>query len=206
MRSFLTASVVALVLVVPSSARAQASSSAAGQKIAYVNTQLILQGAPGASEAQAAFQKDVEGLQRQVQVLSDSMAALEQAFTREAGTLSPTAREARLKTLTEKKESFEERAEKLNQQAEQRQFELMQPIMDNVRKALDDIRIEGGYSFIFDVANSSMIVAADKNLDLTDRVIAKLRTMPRATAPAAPTGPATRPAGVQSRPTRPPTL
>jgi outer membrane protein len=204
MRSFLTGSALALALVLPLAVGAQAP--ATGQKLAYVNTQLILQGAPGATEAQAAFQKDVEALQRQVQSLSDSLNALEAAYTREAGSLSPTVREARLKTLTEKKESFEERAEKLNQQAEQRQFELMQPIMDNVRKALDDIRLEGGYAFIFDVANSSMIVAADKNLDLTDRVIAKLRTMPRATAPATPTaGPASRPAGVQSRPTRPPT-
>ena len=75
----------------------------------------------------------------------------------------------------------------------------MQPIMDNVRKALDDLRVEGGYSFIFDVANSSFIVAADKNLDVTEQVIAKLRTMTKADA-TPPAGPTTRPAGVQARP------
>jgi outer membrane protein len=101
----------------------------------------------------------------------------------------------------------------LNEQAEQRQAELMQPIMDNVRKALDDFRGEGGYAFIFDIANAPFIVAADRNLDVTDRVIAKLRTMgaPKAATPARPpttpaAGPAARPAGVQARPTtRPPT-
>ncbi len=204
MRSILTGSVVALALMLPLSAHAQA---AGGQKVAYVNTQMILQSAPGAAEAQQTFQKEMEGMQKQVQLLSDSLATLEAAYTKEAAALTPAARETRLKSLTEKKTSFEEQAEKLNQQAEQRQFELMQPIMDNVRKALDDMRLEGGYSFIFDVANSSFIVAADKNLDLTERVIAKLRTMPRAAAaPATPAaGPTTRPAGVQSRPTRPPT-
>src|SRR5690554_6370840 len=101
---------------------------------------------------------------------------------RAAPALSPAVSEAREKSLLEKKEGYEERAEKLNQQAEQRQFELIQPIMDNVRKALEDLRVQGGYSFIFDVANSSIIVAADKNLAVTERVIAKLRTMPRATS------------------------
>lgn len=200
MRFFMTGGAFALAMLLPLSARAQA----AGQKIAYVNTQLILQGAPGATEAQATFQKDVEALQKKVVGLSDSLTALEAAFTAAQASMAPAAREARLKTLTETKENFEAEAEKLNQQAEQRQFELMQPIMDNVRKALDDMRLEGGYAFIFDVANSSFIVAADKNLDLTERVVAKLRSMPRAAATPA-TGPAARPAGVQSRPTRPPT-
>jgi outer membrane protein len=201
MRSFLFGSALALAVLVPASAHAQAG----GQKFAFVNTQLILQSAPGATEAQAQFQKDVESLRGQVQTLSDSLAALEAEFTKAAPALSPTVREARLKSLTEKKTSFEQRAEQLNQQAEQRQFDLMQPIMDNVRKALDDLRVEGGYSFIFDVANSSFNVAADKNLDVTERVIAKLRTMGKATvAPTA--GPTTRPAGVQARPpVKPPT-
>lgn len=195
MRSLLFSGALAFAILIPASGQAQA----AGQKFAFVNTQLILQSAPGANEAQAQFQKDVEALRTQVQALSDSLASLEEAYTKEAPALSPTAREARLRALTEKKTSFEQQAETLNQQAEQRQFELMQPIMDNVRKALDDLRVEEGYSFIFDVANSSIIVAADKNLDVTERVIAKLRTMTNAASKPA-VGPTTRPAGVQARP------
>lgn len=201
MRSFLLRGVLALAVLLPVAAQAQAG----GQKIAYVNTQLILQGAPGASEAQQTFQKEMEGLQVKLKTMQDSLTALEQAFARDADTLSATSRDARVKAFTEKRQGFEEEAAKLNQQAEQRQFELMQPIMDQVRAALDDMRLEGGYSFIFDVANAQFIVAADKNLDLTERVIAKLRTMPKAAAKPPTTGPAARPAGVQARPTRPPT-
>lgn len=201
MRSILFRGALALAFLLPGVAFAQAG----GQKIAYVNTQLILQGAPGAAEAQQTFQKEMEGMQAKLKSMQDSLTALEQAFTRDADTLSAASREARLKAFTEKRQGFEGEAEKLNQQAEQRQFELMQPIMDQVRQVLDDMRLEGGYSFIFDVANAQFIVAADKNLDLTERVIAKLRTMPKATAKPPTTGPAARPAGVQARPTRPPT-
>jgi hypothetical protein len=67
---------------------------------------------------------------------------------------------------------------------------------------------------IFDMgAQSNPVVAMDKNLDLSDKVIAKLRTMPAAVpapapaarpatpaatpAPARPAGPVTQPAGVR---------
>lgn len=196
MRSFLFNGALALAILIPASVHAQAGA----QKFAFVNTQLILQAAPGATEAQAQFQKDVESLRLQVQALSDSLNVLEEAYTQAAPTLSPAAREAQLKALTEKKTGFEQRAETLNQQAEQRQFELMQPIMDNVRKALDDLRVEAGYSFIFDVANSSFIVAADKNLDVTEKVITKLRAMPKAVVAPPTAGPTQRPAGVQAKP------
>ncbi len=195
MRSLMVGGALALVMVVPAATQAQA----APQKMAFVNTQLVLQQAPGANEAQAKFNSDVESFNRQVQQYSDSLIKLEDAYSKEAAALSPAAREARQRALLQTKDTFEVRVASLREQAEQRQVELMQPIMDQVRTALEDLRVEGGYSFIFDVANSSLIVAADKNLDLTERVVAKLRAMPRA-AVAPPAGPTTRPAGVQARP------
>lgn len=199
MRSLMIGSALALITFVPAAAQAQA----APQKFAFVNTQQVLQQAPGASEAQARFNADVESFNKQVQQFSDSLIKLEDAYSKEAAALSPAAREARQRGLLQAKDTFEVRVSDLREQAEQRQVELMQPIMDQVRAALEDLRVDGGYSFIFDVANSSLIVAADKNLDITERVIAKLRTMPRAAA-APPTGPTTRPAGVQARPPRTP--
>ena len=82
----------------------------------------------------------------------------------------------------------------------------MAPIMEGLRKVLDDVRQEGGYSFIFDVTAGAFIVSADKNLDITDRVLSKLRlSAPKATtAPAAkPAGPTSAPAGVTTK--KPPT-
>jgi outer membrane protein len=195
MRSILTAGAVALCLGLPQAVSAQA---AAPQKFAYVNSQAILAAAPGAAEAQAQFQKDVEGLRSQVAALGDSLNQMQQAFQREEPGLSPQAKESRLASIREKTQEYEQRVAALNQQAEQRQVELMQPIMDRVRAALDELREEMGYAFIFDIANGGMIVAADKNLDVTDKVIARVRAKgATATTPAA--GPASRASGVTTR-------
>lgn len=173
------------------------------QKFAFINSQAILQSAPGAVEAQTQLQKELETMRTQVSKMTDSLTALDEQYKKEELSLSPTAKEARLKTLREKQADFQERVQKLNDDAQQREGELMQPVIENVRKVLDDMRTEGGYTFIFDVAAGSFIVSADKNLDITDRVIAKLRlSAPKATAKP-PAGPTANPAGVTTK--KPPT-
>jgi outer membrane protein len=190
----------ALVLGVPALASAQ------GQKFAYVNSAAILQSAPGRTEAEAQFEKDMTSMRAAVQKLSDSLNTLQEAFAKEEVSLSPAAKEARLKTLREKQADYQERVQKMQEQAQAREAELMQPIMDNVRKVLDDLRAEGGFAFIFDVAAGSLIVSADKNLDITDRVVSKLRLAAPRAAPVAkpvPAGPTSAPAGLNTK--KPPT-
>jgi outer membrane protein len=177
--------------------------SAQGQKFAFVNSQQILAGAPGRAEAEAAFEKDMAGIRTSLQKLQDSLNTMQEAFTKEEVSLSPAAKEARLKTMREKEAAWQQQAQKLQDQAQSRQEELMAPIMENVRKVLDDVRAEGGFSFIFDVSQGAFIVAADKNLDITDRVVAKLRlSAPKAATPK-PAGPTTAPAGLSTK--KPPT-
>jgi len=80
----------------------------------------------------------------------------------------------------------------------------VQPILDRVKQAIEDLRIEGGYSFVFNADQGSSIVAMDKNLDITDRVLAKLRGSTATTAPRPTTGaPTAAPSGV-TRPQTPP--
>ncbi len=188
----------ALALAVPVAMSAQVV-----QKFAFINSQAVMQSAPGRGEAELQFQKEMEGFRSQVQKLGDSLNMLDSAYKKEELTLSPAVKEAKLKVLREKQAEYQDRVQKLNDQAQAREGELMQPILDNVRRVLDDIRAEAGYSFIFDVSAGAVIVSADKNLDITDRVLAKLKSLaPRAATKAAP-GPTSAPAGVTTK--KPPT-
>ena len=199
MRTPILVGACALLLGAPSLASAQG----AAQKFAFINSQAILQSAPGAAEAQLQLQKELETMRGQVTKLTDSLTAMDEQYKKEELALSPVAKDARLKTLREKQAEFQDRVAKLNEQAQQREGDLMQPVLENVRKVLDDVRTEGGYSFIFDVAAGSFIVSADKNLDITDKVIAKLRLSAPKAAPKPTVGPTTAPAGIQTK--KPPT-
>ena len=198
MRSLSRAAVVALAaLLAPVAAHAQQS-----VKLAYINSQQILAQAPGRAEAEAQYEKEATGYRQQVQRMGDSLNALVAAYDKDAVTLSPAAKETRQKTIRDREASYQQRAQELEQKMNQRQAELVQPIMDKVQQVINEIRAEEGYTMIFDAAAASpVLVAADKNLDITDKVLARLRT----TASAAPATP--KPAGAQPQPagvTRPP--
>jgi outer membrane protein len=147
-------------------------------KVAYVDSRYILNNAPATPAAQAAYQKDLNAAQAQMQRMSDSLDALTAAFNKEQATLLGEKRDARFKQISDKQGEYQARSNALQQQLQDREADLMQPILDQIKIALEDVRMEMGLTMIFDVSNNGAVVAADKNLNISDRVVAKLRTMP----------------------------
>jgi len=170
--------VAAVVVFAASSAGAQAgsSSSSATAKVAFVDSRVIMDRAPSRREAEALFQRETAPFEAQVKGMSDSLNAMIAAYQKKEPALSAADKEKEQKAIRDKQAAFQERTQKLQQQAQAREAELVQPILDQVRKVLDEIRAEEGYAIVFDLsAGTGTIVAYDKNLDITERVIARLK-------------------------------
>ena len=196
MRVLLRASSVALAasLMLVGMAGAQGSSSASPTKIGYINSAVILQNAPGRAEAEAQFEREVGVYRQQIQRMDDSLKTLMAAFDRDAGKLDSATRDARGATIRQREQEYQGRARGLDSTMQARQAELVKPIMQRVQNVIETIRAEDGYAVILDVgAQVSVVVAADKKLDLTDRVLARLKAQgtPPATSSTVP-----QPAGV----------
>lgn len=176
------------------------SAAQAAQKFGYIRSSVLLEQAPGRAEAEAQFDKETAGYRDQIKRMSDSLQTMVAAFQKSQATLGASARDGRAKDIQAREADYQRRTRELEQKAQQRQGELVQPILDRVKQAIEDVRVEGGYAMIFNAdIQGSPIIAMDKNLDLTDRVITRLRGTASAPRPAA--TPATAPSGV----TRPPT-
>ncbi|MBW7934914.1 MAG: OmpH family outer membrane protein [Gemmatimonadaceae bacterium] len=184
-----------------------AAAQGAAVKVAYVDTRELLDKAPGRTEADAQWKKEAQAMQDQVQRMQDSLQAMITAYQKAEATLSPAARETRQKSIGDKEQEYQTRTQALDLQAQQRQAQLLQPIIDQIKVALEDIRKEEGLTMILDVGSqANPIVAIDKNLNITDKVLVKLRSMPvpQVAVPTAPAGaakpPATPPAGPVAAP------
>lgn len=200
MRVLFRASSLALVLSIVAAAEltAQTPTSAAGVKIAYINSAQLLQQAPGRAEAEAQFDREVVIYRQQLVRMNDSLTAMATAFDRDAPRLDTTARNNRAKAIRDRETEYQSRARGLDSTMQARQAQLVKPIMERVQAVIEAIRTEDGYAMILDVgAQASVVVAADKNLDLTERVLARLKSA----APVRPVGAVPQPAGV-TRPTR----
>jgi len=197
-RGLLVAALLSLVAAAP----------LAAQKVGYVDTRKILQEMPGRNAAEARMRVGLETLSLRQRKMVDSLNTLMAAFERDSSALSQEQKVARFTALQVYDQQYRDTLQVLEEEASEQQAEAMQPLFDIIRLALDDVRQADGYAMIFDIgAQGSNVVSMDKNLDLSDRVLARIRAMPAPTAPMVPppaaapqqpaAGPVAQPAGVR---------
>ena len=173
---FKTLMMVAGLLMVGAPLAAQTSPT----RIGYIDTRRVIQEAPGAQDARATLEREMQGWQTQLQAMEDSLGTMITQFQSRQSVMTAEARQRSEAEIREKQGAFQQRADELQQQAGRRQQELMEPIMQRVEQVISEVRQAEGYAVVFDLA-SDAIVSADPSLDLTSRVVERLR----AGAPAA---------------------
>lgn len=171
--------------------------SAAPIKLGYVNTEALMAAAPGRDAAQLAYNKELAVFTLQQKKWSDSLTKLVDDYKKAAPKMTDAQKQAKELQVTGIQSDLDAKNQEGQQKMQARQNELLAPLMEMVKKAIDDIRTEDGFSLIFSGDANTPIVSADKNLDLTDRVVNRLKTM-TAKAPAPPSSMA--PAAVTKKP------
>lgn len=206
MRSMVRAMAVALGVMVVAGTAATAQSAAAPLKIGYVNTQALMEAAPGRVAAESLLTKEGQTYQVQLQKMQDSLNKMMEAYQKAEPTLNATQKKTRQDAMQALETDLQGKNLQFQQAFQARQNEVMAPIQDVVRKVLEDIRVEDGFAMILDrTPGNSPILVADKNLDITDRVVSRLRATAKPALPAAPKpGAPSTPAGVTRPPAKPP--
>lgn len=183
----------AVALLALGALAAPAAAQQTALRVAYINSARIMEVAPGRAEAEQQFEREVGTYRQQIQSMEDSLRTMAQAFEREQASLTAPVRQQRAQAVQARETAFQARADTLNQQMQRRQAELVRPIMEQINRVIEQVRAEGSYAFIFDVAaDGQTIVAADTTLDVTEQVITRLRA-------AGPPATSSRP-GVQQQP------
>lgn len=140
----------------------------------YVNSQEILQQAPGASEAQQTWSRELAQYRGEVQQLAAEVDSMQGALEQQQDMLNQSAVERRRQEIAQKRQELQRRAQELEQKASQRQQELLGPILDQVRDVIEEIRSERGYRLVLD-ASAAGVLAADPSYDITGLVIQRLQ-------------------------------
>ena len=109
----------------------------------------------------------------ELQALETEIANLLSRYQAQQITLTANARRTRQDEILQKQQGYQERMAQIEAEAARRQQELVRPIMERINNIIQDIRSEGSYTFIFDVAGGGLI-AADESFDLTDEVMERL--------------------------------
>lgn len=147
-------------------------------KLGYIDTVKIFAEFKETIEAEELYKKEVEAWKKEAAEMETELANLREEIQSQSLMLSE-------EKLAEKKLVFEQRLQEYQTymtevfgeggQAERRNRELTQPIVEKINGVIAEMAEAQGYDFILDSAQGN-IIYAKKELDLTEFVLEKLRT------------------------------
>lgn len=167
---------VGTVAAVPATRGIESPAQQTGSRIAYVNSQFVLQQTPGYAMAESTYAREFQSFQREVQRLRDQLDSNITAYQQRSIGLSQADRQAKEAEIRQMQQQLETRSNALRTRADERERELVSPLEERIKAVIEGLRAERNLSIIFDVAApGNGIIAADRALDLTPQVVQRLR-------------------------------
>lgn len=167
MRIYRLGMAVALSLLFTASLDAQAI------KIGYVHAQEVLAQYPPSQAAFDRLESANNSWLAELQTLAATRDQLLAEFQQQQMSMTPEARQALDQQIRVQEAAIATRQREVQNESQQLQDELLQPIMAEITAVIEEIRVELGYALILD-ANSNAILAADESLNLTQEVLTRL--------------------------------
>jgi len=104
----------------------------------------------------------------------DSARVKIEAFNQAETTMSDLIKEAKASEIQEMQTRLQNFSQTANQDLQQQQMVLIQPVMDKARQAIDAVAKEHGLIYVFDLSQGNPIYTSEESLDMEPLVKAKL--------------------------------
>ena len=151
------------------------------QKYGFINSEFILSKMPEYKEAKDRLDKMADRWTKEIDDRYKSLNERKDLFNKEE-VLLPEEERTKRKEELEKAELDLVELQKtrfgVSGEYFQKRQELIKPIQDKIYDAMQKVASKRSYSFIFDKANQSNLIFADKKFDLSDDVIKEMGLKP----------------------------
>jgi len=178
MKKFATLLFIAVIMMVSSSSIAQNK-----VKLGHLDFATLYSMMPGLDSVKIQFDEYNKNVQDTYAAMQTELENKYNDYVANMETLSPIIRstkEAEINDLKERMDSFEMTA---TQDLQNKEMELTAPIIEEAKKAVEDVANENGYTYVFN-STEGLLLYAEPSDDMMDMVKAKLGiTMPTPTAP-----------------------
>ncbi|MBC8464404.1 MAG: OmpH family outer membrane protein [Bacteroidetes bacterium] len=145
----------------------------AQNKLGYINSNELLTLMPESKAMQSELESFTKGLESQMMAMQAEGETKLAEYQQNEATMSDLVKQDKVREL----ESIQQRIVEFQQNAQQalgaKEQELLTPILDKARKAIEEVAKEGNYTYIFD-ASTGNILYADENENVLPLVKAKL--------------------------------
>lgn len=150
---------------------------AMAQKYAFVDTEYILNNIPNYKAAQDQLDKTSQEWQKEIESKYAEIEKMYRDYQAERVLLAEDMRRQREEAIVNKEKEVKELQKNYFGQEGalfKKRQELVQPIQDEIYKAIKDLATESGYAVIFDTSSGPTMIYTNPRYDISDEVLQKL--------------------------------
>ncbi|UYQ92465.1 OmpH family outer membrane protein [Chitinophaga horti] len=147
-----------IVALVAFSAMVSVKASAQG-KIAHINASELLQLMPEAKTASEQLEQFAAGLEKDQRALVDEYTKQMQLFDSTSAKLAEAVKQAKIKEIQATQQRIQEFNAGADQKINTKKQELLKPVLDKAKKAIEEVAKEKGYGYVFDNSEGLLLVA-----------------------------------------------
>ena len=147
------------------------------QSYAFIDSDYILKNVPEYTEAKEKLDKIAERWTKEIEDRYAVVKTKKDNYQREEVLLPKEEKEKRKQEIEKlEKEAVELQTMHFGSNGDyfQKRQELIKPIQDRIFTAMKKLAKKEGYSFVFDKANQSNLIYADKEYDISDSVLEEM--------------------------------
>lgn len=167
MKKYLIISLAALFSIV--------STQLDAQKLGYFDSSKVLAEMPEVKQADAQLATLRKQLRKKGEQKAKALQSKYQELSRKEkqGEIAPKDLQAEAEKLKQEEMKLAQFEQDMQKQIREKRKKLLQPILDKVQVAIDEVAVEEGYTYIFD-SSTGILLYKDEARDITDKVKAKL--------------------------------
>ncbi|KAF0236990.1 MAG: outer membrane [Prolixibacteraceae bacterium] len=147
------------------------------QKLAFIDTEYILDNIPAYTAAQNQLDQLSSQFQKELESIHAEIEQMYKDFQAESVLLSEDMKRKREDVIITKEKDYKQLQKKYfgpNGDLFKKRQGLVKPIQDDVFNAVQEISNEGSYAIIFDKAGGTTLFFTNPKFDLSDQVLQKL--------------------------------
>ena len=148
----------------------------AQNKMGHINSNDLLVMIPERKQAETTLQDYAKQLEDQLKTMSGEYDAKVQEYQSKEATMTDIVKQDKVKEIGNLEQRIKDFQAKAQDDLQKKEAELLKPIIDKAKKAIEDVAKEGGYRYVFDTS-SGVILYMEESDNIMNQVKKKLGLM-----------------------------
>jgi len=168
MKNYLRLSIVLVFLLIGTTSFAQ------NLKFGHINSQELLSLMPERDSAQLTLENYATQLEEQLETMQVEYNTKVQQYLANQENYTDLIKQTKEQELADMQERIQGFQTTAQQEIQQKEAQLIQPIIDKAEQAIKDVAEEEGFTYIFDLARGSILYFSETSQDILPLVKIKL--------------------------------